>query len=439
MRPFSIGGETVALSARGLKIIRTEPYWVPSDAAIERGYTPRTIRLHYPLALTSGKAAIEVTGDRHELDKLAKHCEKLWLEMLEWLGDPELQSIPIFDGTLGSLILCYQTDPDSPFHGLKQNTRRCYAEWGTTLTRAVGKKRLDQVNGQSFRRWFKEIMAPAEDGGRPRVRLAEGCVKQMLPILLSYGIEIGLEVCVRLRTTIDNMILRAPAEVREEWNERKPAQLPMLYEHASAIIDEGIRRGTHRSLSIAIGVAAQFEFTIAQIDVIGCWEKIERTRAVPDGAIMHGRSVWRPGLRYEDFLPHRILDMRRSKNNRGGTFEIDEYALFLRALAAIPEHRRSGPVAIDEDSRPFDRWSYRRAYREIADACNVPQAVWNMNARHGGATEADDAGAELKDISTHLQHGNTQTTKKHYIRPTSAPTKRVARKRAEHRARKELA
>lgn len=437
MRPFMVEGATVEISARGLKIRRGDPYWIPSDEAAERGFTPRTLKLHYPLTFASIPDAIAVTGPRLELDKLAAHCESLWLQMLEWLGDPQQQSIPIFDGTVGSLIKCYQTDKESPYHDLRQSTRACYDDWCRTLTRAVGKVRLDQINGRHFRTWFKEIMAPAEEGGRHRVRLAKGCVKQMLPILFSYGVEIGLDVCIKLISILENIDLRVPSETLKEWNAAKPQQLPMLYEHASAIVDEGIARGTVRSLSVAIGVAAQFEFTIAQIDVIGWWERMGRARGLPEGALVRGRSVWRGGLRYEDFLPGRVLDMARSKNGRGGTFEIDEYALFLRALAAIPEERRTGPVAIDDNRLPFDRWSYRRAYRELADARNVPQAVWNMNARHGGATEADDAGAELSDISTHLQHADTATTKKHYIRPRSGPTNRVARKRAEHRKKKE--
>lgn len=439
MRPFEIGGQTVELSARGLRIIRGGPHWVAGKEATARGYVPRTVRLHYPLSFILKPDVIQVRGERHELENLARHCDSLWLQMLEWMGDPGIQSIPIFDGTIASLITCYQKDPKSPYQDLRQSSQRCYADWCTALTRAVGQRRVDKITGRDFRTWFKEFMAPNEPGGRPRVRHATGCVKQMLPILFAYGVEIGVTACIGLLAILENIILRVPSDVREDFNAKKAQQLPMQYEHALAIIDEGIRRGDRRSLSVAIGVAAQFEFTIAQIDVIGCWENIGRGEALPPDAIARKKTVWRPGLCYSDFLPGRILDMRRSKNGRGGTFEIDEYKLFLRALEAIPEERRTGPVAIDNDGTPFDRWSYSRAYREIADACDVPAAVWNMNARHGGATEADEAGAELKDISTHLQHGNVATTKKHYIRPTSAPTKRVARARAQHRAKKESA
>jgi hypothetical protein len=47
------------------------------------------------------------------------------------------------------------------------------------------------------------------------------------------------------------------------------------------------------------------------------------------------------------------------------------------------------------------------------------------------AIDTDDAG--LADISTRLQHANTSTTKRHCIKPTTEPTRRVARKRVAHR------
>lgn len=442
MRPFVLAGQIVELSARGLKIIRAAPYWVPSEQALARGYTPRTLKLHFALTFASGPDAIVVRGERHELDRLAAHCEKQWLDMLEWLGDPEIQSLPVYDGTWESLIRCYQTDPESPYADRPQSTQRCYDDWCRTLSRAIGKKRVDHTNGRSFRTWFREIMAPAEPGGTPRVRLATGCVKQMVPILLSYGVEIGVPNCLALLAVHRDINLRAPAATIKEWNARKPQRIIMDFAHAEAIVNEGIRKNTFRSLSVAIGVAAQFEFTLAQIDVIGWWEKLRtgKARDLSADSIVLDSELWHGGLRYEDFLPDMELDMRRSKNGRGGVFAVEEYPLFMRALAAIPIERRSGPVAIDDHGFPFfGRRAYNRAYHEIAGEAGVPAQVWNMLARHGGGSEADDAGAQLSDISTHLQHGNVATTKKHYIKPTTAPTRRVARARVAHRATKESA
>jgi hypothetical protein len=42
---------------------------------------------------------------------------------------------------------------------------------------------------------------------------------------------------------------------------------------------------------------------------------------------------WKPGLRFDDFLPGMVLDMRRSKNNKPGTFDVVEYP-FVHAGAA---------------------------------------------------------------------------------------------------------
>jgi hypothetical protein len=60
----------------------------------------------------------------------------------------------------------------------------------------------------------------------------------------------------------------------------------MTYDQAVAIVAEGLRRGTRRHRSVAHGVAAQFELTLRQVDVIGYWEKIDRTVGIDPGAIV---------------------------------------------------------------------------------------------------------------------------------------------------------
>ena len=202
---------------------------------------------------------------------------------------------------------------------------------------------------------------------------------------------------------------------------------------------QGLKRGARRYRSVALGVAAQFEFTIAQIDVIGSWEKVEHARKLPEGAIVRGRHYWIPGLRFEDFLSGMVLDMRRSKNSKPGTFDVIEYPLFMRALASVPEAERRGAVAIDDAGHPFNKRHYQTLYRELADSRAVPKGVWNMNARHGGATEARQSGVPLEDTSEHLQHSNLQTTKRHYVEPNIETTRRVARARVAHREKKDTA
>jgi len=51
--------------------------------------------------------------------------------------------------------------------------------------------------------------------------------------------------------------------------------------------------------------------------------------------------------------------------------------------------------------------SYGNWFRDIARAAGIPDAVWNMDARAGGATEA---GAALEAIQGALTHTNKVTT-----------------------------
>jgi hypothetical protein len=431
-RPFVVNGATVELDAPGLKIVRNEPYWLPPKGAAARGYLPRTVRLHYPALTFSLIAdAIMIVGPPADFAALARHCGILQAEMLEWLVDPEGCEKPVYDGTLRSLINCYQTDKESPYHGLQENTRRCYDDWCTTLERAAGAKRLDRLTGRDLRKWFLEIMKPAEPTGPPRVRLARGCVRQMMPILLGYGAEIGLPGCLELAEVLNRMTLRVPADTRREWKASRPKKLAMTFDQAAAIVRAGIAKGTRKHRSVALGVAAQFEFTIRQIDAIGRWVRAERRAITPTSIVRHGK-LWRPGLCYEHFASG-TLDLSASKNDKEAVFDVASYPLFVEALAAVPELERAGPVVVMDDGLPMFRRYYIKLYQELAVAADVPTAVWNMWARHGGITEAQESGVDIVDASKHAQHSNIATTTRHYIVPSIETSRRVAGKRVAHR------
>jgi hypothetical protein len=122
----------------------------------------------------------------------------------------------------------------------------------------------------------------------------------------------------------------------------RPKKTGMTYDQAAAIVAEGLQRRTRRRRSVALGVAAQFELTLRQVDVIGYWEKIDRTVGVDRGTIVDREQVWRPGLRFEDFAAGK-LDLETSKTDTQVVFDVAVYPLFQQALAAVPEHKRHGP------------------------------------------------------------------------------------------------
>jgi hypothetical protein len=204
---------------------------------------------------------------------------------------------------------------------------------------------------------------------------------------------------------------------------------------AAAIVAERLRRGTRRNRSVALGVAAQFEFTLRQIDVIGEWQSIDRAKELPSGAIVSHGQVWRPGLRFEQILDGR-LDLTTFKNDTAAVFDVTAYPLFMQALQAVPENERAGPLVVDDNGTPIRRRNYQDLHHDVANAAGVPRAVWNMFARHSGVTEAHESGADLLEVGKHAQHRDLKTTNRHYIVPSIETSRRVARARVAHRQRK---
>jgi hypothetical protein len=89
-------------------------------------------------------------------------------------------------------------------------------------------------------------------------------------------------------------------------------------------VAEGLKRGARRHRSVALGVAAQFELTMRQADVIGVWERLGSAETVEAGAIVESGRIWRPGLRFEDFAAGQ-LDLETLKN-AGRAVDIAKHA-----------------------------------------------------------------------------------------------------------------
>ena len=161
-RPLLVGGGILEVDALGFELRerggRREAYWVASKAARKFGYVPRTVRLHGDL------------NNRAEVNRMAERCAVLWQEMQQWLAAGGRDSRPIYDGTLGSLIKCYQTDKESPYRNIGQNTRRIYDQWCRLLNRRSGARRIDRLSGQDLRRWFMKLPSRQIPAGFPAFR-----------------------------------------------------------------------------------------------------------------------------------------------------------------------------------------------------------------------------------------------------------------------------
>jgi hypothetical protein len=328
---------------------------------------------------------------------------------------------------VSSLIRCYQLDKESPFHDTKYSTQRGYFSWMIALDKVAGRRRISALTGADLRVWHREVRRPAKNGGRPRERLAYAVI-QMIRILLAYGCEKGLQDCVKLTKMIEGMEFRKESSEKTIGKPKKKAKVVMNYAQAEAIVLKGIASGTRRrGRSVAIATAAQFEFTISQIDAIGYWMPTRHVVITPD-MIVRGDKLWRPGLTFEDFESG-ILDLARLKTGHAAQFDVMEYPLFQLALQAIPLDQRTGPMVTNEKGDPVRYRVFYGMYRDIADAAGVPKEVWSARARHGGGTEARASGASIEDTTDHMQKSDMEGTRRDYIAGNVEITRRVARSR----------
>lgn len=420
--PVVIGGLEVRVDAPGFRIIARpngvrEAYWYAPKKAVAAGYKPVVVRLH-------GDVNSELS-----LHEMFKRCHELWDESRVWQENGGVRTLE-YDGTFESLGELYQQDPRSPFHELRHNTKVGYIKWIRSLNRLAGDKVIRRLTGSDIRELHRKTRIPPQQGKPNRERLAKAVI-QIIRILLAYGRENGLQDCSQLSDMIDGI------EFRRENDERrlgKPKQKPkvlMTYEQAEAIVRKGLELGTHRGRSVALAVAAQFEFTMSQIDVIGYWMPLGGIQPV-DGSIIRGGKVWRPGLRFEDFESG-ILDMARLKTGKAAQFDVAEYPLFQLALSAVPEDERKGAYVTDDDGDPVRYRVFYGMYRSVSDSAGVPKEVWNARARGGGGTEARASGASIEDTTDHMQKSDMEGTRRDYIGGNVETTRRVARKRVESR------
>jgi hypothetical protein len=141
-----------------------------------------------------------------------------------------------------------------------------------------------------------------------------------------------------------------------------------------------------------------------------------------------GYFTWEniPGWRWR-------MKTSKSKYRAAAEFDLTSYGLLFPLLEAVPHEERQGAIAKGEGGLPMRQRSYIKWFRQIARAAGIPDQVWSMDARAGGATEAEEAGAAFDAISDALTHSKKETTLR-YIRRRTTRIASVAEARAAKRA-----
>lgn len=400
------------LNAPGLKRRRNPKgadriYWFATHQAVQAGFRPSVFRLPYDLDEPDHRLLIEGT------------CQRLQTEMLAYLSG-QRRDKAAFDGTILSLSRRYQTDPASPYRRLKHNSQRADFYVLRQLDRAVGNRQISAIKIGDVQRWYEAAKRPARPGAPERVRKAWGLIKKLRE-LCAYGVMAELPGCERLYTILRHA--RFPQSARR--------RVVMELDHVEAFIPQAIAMGR---LSLALGTALQFETAMRQKDVIGEWAPLpEGSRCAPDAYVLNGRQ-WGRGLTWEDISADLIIRKATTKTGAFAAHDLKLCPLVLDLLERVPVEDRHGPLIIDENAgRPYAESAYGREWRIVARAAGIPNEVWNMDARAGAITEAENAGADLDHIRSAAAHSQASTTQR-YSRGALGKSQRVAELRLAHRA-----
>ncbi len=169
-----------------------------------------------------------------------------------------------------------------------------------------------------------------------------------------------------------------------------------------------------------------------QRDVIGEWEPIPQSGAT-SAYVLNGRQ-WVSGLTWADISESWILTKRTTKTGRVVTHDLTLCPMAFGLLQETPPERRYGPVILDEMAgRPYAEHAYQREWRRLANSAGLPRGVWNMDARAGGVTEGNEAGASLGDLRPAVGHSDERTTSRYARGEGLEQSRRVAQLRIAHR------
>jgi hypothetical protein len=413
-----IAGREVTVSAPGLKQIkrkdRVELYWAKDRNPLFADYHPATVRIHVDLS------------DPNAIQKIEDICRRQQEVMLRWpeqgtSGDRERLK-PKFNGTFGSLCLLYESDEESGFADLQDNTRLSYQASLKIIRNDIGLRRIDLVAPKYFRTCYRFWRKPAQEGGEERVRRAHGAIGQ-IKIVLGYGIEANhfAAHCERL--------LKAMSKMRFAKN--PPRSITMTFEQSKAITCEALDAGDR---STAMVQALQYECFLRQIDIVGKWRVEPASYVLKPGEIRRGAKVWR-GMTIGMILnDEKLLRVRTSKTAQFVAHAIEKCELVMICLEKLGPTDPDRPVACRADGSPWtDHRDFGKHWRSYANKADVPRNVRNMDNRASGITEATAAGAAHDDLASGAAHASKATTRKIYMRGAREISERVQKARQAQR------
>jgi hypothetical protein len=334
---------------------------------------------------------------------------------------------------LSALIRAYQTDPDSPYQTNRYHTRVWRDGKLRQLAKLYGTWDLKDIRARTLLAWHREW---ACDGAH--VPNASSMIGQ-LRAMFSFGATmLENRQCKRLAGDLHLMRFKGS----------KPRDVSVTAEQANMIRAKAHEFGWG---SIALGQAFQFEGTLRQRDVIGCYEPLSEPGL---SAIMFNSQKWLRGIVWQEIDSDLILRHVTSKKQKLGVTDLklapmvmEELQLMVgsQPLIVIDEATKkvtvnryllpvAGPIIVNElNGRPWSANEYRRKWRIVARAYGIADNVKNMDSRSGAISEAITAGVPLELVRHAALHSDILQTAD-YDRTQQTSTATTMRMRVESRS-----
>jgi hypothetical protein len=388
---------------------RGRPFWRATKDAVKAGYPVKNVNL-------SG-----MTGDDRAI---AGRCTRLQLEMTEWLAGGGAKRKPVFNGTFGSLLDLYETNPKSPFFKLKHASRHPYTVYLRMLHAEIGQCRIDSTDGTDAETWF-DFWSAAGKSGKRHVAKARTAIA-VLKAAVRFGIMSRLPGCAEFKAVL--------SACRFEGLQPRQAVIG-----ADQVIAARAAAHALGHPGAALCYAMQFEGTGRQWDMRGQWVPIADPAP---SAVISGGLKW-IGPTWANIDANLILRFTPSKTQAttGQAVVVDLRAcpMALEEIEKVPEAARVGPLIVDPTTGlPYRDAKFAKVWRAVRTRAGIAADVWNRDLRKSGATEARAAGGATDDLQKLMGHApGSKVTGKVYDQAALEAHRRLAKVRKAHRERKE--
>lgn len=392
---------------------RGRPFWRATKAAIAAGYPVKNV---------------DLSGCAEDLARVRGRCIRLQREMTEWLTNGGKRPLPVFNGTFGSLLDIYVTDPKSPYHALKHSTTQPYDVYIRMMKIEIGRCRLDRTDGIEVKDWFDSWAEPEKPGDPLQLAKAHMAIAA-LKAALSFGVLRRLPGCAEFKAIVTEL--------------SKSRKLPRPKARKIAMTADQIiaaRQAAHeiQHPRAALAYAMQFEGAIRKWDVFGKWVPLNDRQP---SAVIFGKRKW-IGPTWANVDENLILRWTPTKteDSTGVEIIIDLRAcpMVMEELQWLPQEERKGPLIVNhETGRPYTDDRSAEIWREVRKSAGISSKVWNRDIRKSGSTEARAGGAAIDDLKKTMGHSaNADTTERVYDLANLEAFRRVAEARKAHREKK---